>query len=87
MPATVSLAAVFAKAGLKVGAAEETLLTANQGRESFEAKKKVWATADATGGLVSYEGAQERVRFDAAGLDEGIPSLSPPQSRLYGESL
>jgi alpha-mannosidase len=66
MPATVSLAAVFAKAGLKVGAAEETLLTANQGRDGFEAKKKVWATADATGGLVSYEGAQDRVRFDAA---------------------
>ena len=41
-PATFSLAAVFAKAGLKVTAAEETMLTANQPRKAFEARKKVW---------------------------------------------
>ena len=41
-PATFSLASIFSKAGLKVSAASETMLTANQPRKSWEAKKKVW---------------------------------------------
>eukprot|EP01050_Picozoa_sp_SAG11_P003511 SAG11_NODE_200_length_12606_cov_51.874550_9_plen_99_part_00 len=45
-PATFSLASVFAKAGLKVTAATETMLTANQGRASWEAKKLVWPSAE-----------------------------------------
>ena len=41
-PVTFSLAAVFSKAGLKLVSASETMLTANQARETWEAKKKTW---------------------------------------------
>ena len=44
LPATFSLAEVFAKTGLKITSAAETLLTANQPRAAWEAKKKVWPT-------------------------------------------
>ena len=45
-PANVSLAAVFSKAGLTVTSATETMLTANQPRAIFEAKKLVWNTSE-----------------------------------------
>ena len=45
-PVTFSMASIFAKAGLKVTSATETLLTANQPRKVWEAKKKVWHTEE-----------------------------------------
>jgi alpha-mannosidase len=59
-PATVSLTQVFAKAGFKISSSTgctETMLTANQAKESFEAKKKVWKTASAYPNVNVY-GAQ-----------------------------
>jgi len=43
-PATIDLATVFAKTGLKLTSMSETLLTANQGKDQWEKKKKVWPT-------------------------------------------
>lgn len=51
-PATVDFTTVFAKAGLKVTAAVETTLTANQDREGADARRKAWPTVDVTGGKV-----------------------------------
>lgn len=63
-PATFSLAAVFAKAGLKITSATEQMLTANQGREQFEAKKKIWTTSS-TYSNTDVEGAEtNRVPLD-----------------------
>ena len=42
MPANFSLSAIFATAQLNITSAAETMLTANQGRAAFEAKKLVW---------------------------------------------
>jgi alpha-mannosidase len=65
-PATFSLAEVFATAGFKVTAATETTLTANQPKESWEAKKKVWPTS-ALYANTNVKGAQtQRVALDAA---------------------
>ena len=65
-PATFSLAEVFATAGFKVRAATETTLTANQPKESWEAKKKVWPTSTMYANT-NVEGAQtERVALDVA---------------------
>jgi hypothetical protein len=57
-PATFSLAAVFAKAGLKIASASETMLTANQPKAAFEAKKKVWRTASSAYPNTDLEGAE-----------------------------
>lgn len=63
-PATFSLAAVFAKAGLKIATATETMLTANQPREQFEAKKKIWRTST-TYPNTNIDGAEtDRVPLD-----------------------
>jgi alpha-mannosidase len=45
-PASFSLATVFSKAGLKVASAQETTLTGNQERASWEAKKLSWPTEE-----------------------------------------
>ena len=46
LPVTFSLASVFCKAGLKIANATETMLTANQPRKAWEAKKKSWSTVE-----------------------------------------
>eukprot|EP01052_Picozoa_sp_SAG31_P014472 SAG31_NODE_901_length_11133_cov_9.476799_7_plen_261_part_00 len=64
-PATFSLAAVFAKSGLKFLAAQETMLTANQPRATFEAKKLTWPTAAGGYENTDVEGVQtQRVLLD-----------------------
>ena len=66
-PATVSLSAVFAKQGLKLSSATEMMLTANQPKERFESRKKVWQTTDSSGAMFRSDNAQaERVPFDAS---------------------
>lgn len=45
-PVSFSLASIFSKAGFKISAAVETMLTANQPRKAWEAKKKTWATVE-----------------------------------------
>ena len=66
-PATVSLSAVFAKEGLKLTSATEMMLTANQPKERFESRKKVWQTTDSSGAMFRSDNAQaERVPFDAS---------------------
>ena len=66
LPATVSLAEVFAKAGLKITSAKEMMLSANQGREEFEAKKTVWHS-ESSYPNANVEGAQvERVVLDSS---------------------
>eukprot|EP01052_Picozoa_sp_SAG31_P042437 SAG31_NODE_6735_length_1906_cov_1.819037_2_plen_243_part_00 len=45
-PATFSLAQIFSKSGLKITAAEETTLTANQDRAAWEAKKMRWPSTE-----------------------------------------
>ena len=51
-PVRLSLSNIFSQQGLKLTSATETMLTANQGREEFNAKKKTWATEDVTGGAL-----------------------------------
>ena len=43
---TFSLASVFSKAGLRISAATETMLTANQARKPWEARKKSWSMVE-----------------------------------------
>ena len=82
-PATVSLAAVFAKAGLKITSATETLLTANQGREEFEKKKKTWTTEERKYANVNVEGAQtERAVLDPADASMTV-TLRPMELKTY----
>jgi lysosomal alpha-mannosidase len=61
-PATFSLASIFSKSGLKVTAAEETTVTANQPRATWEAKKKTWDTVEVVERGVSAQ-PQESRRF------------------------
>ena len=46
LPATVSLAGIFSEARLNVTAATETMLTANQARSTWEARKHHWSTEE-----------------------------------------
>lgn len=65
-PATFSLAEVFGAVGFRITAATETTLTANQPKESWEAKKKVWPTSTMYANT-DVEGAQtQRVALGAA---------------------
>lgn len=64
-PATVSLSQVFAKAGLKITSAVETMLTANQAKDAFEAKKKVWHTASTYPNTNVNSAQTQRTGFDA----------------------
>lgn len=61
-PVTISLAETFAKAGLKVMSAEEMMLTANQPKATFEAKKKSWSSASSYANA-NVEGAQTERRW------------------------
>ena len=70
-PVTFSLAKIFSKAGLKVSAASETMLTANQPRKSWEAKKKVWGTVE-----VVDRGVSPNPQDVRTWLDEGDASLT-----------
>lgn len=65
-PATFSLASVFSKAGLRVTAAAETTLTANQPRAAWEAKKKKWGTTEVVDRGVSPNPQQVRSFLDPA---------------------
>jgi alpha-mannosidase len=81
-PATFSLAAVFAKAGLKILTATETMLTANQPREQFEAKKKVWTTTS-TYSNTNVEGAvTERVPLDETSASLTV-TVRPMELKTY----
>jgi alpha-mannosidase len=51
-PATVSLASVFAKAGLTIATAEEVSLTANQPIQEMDANKYVWKTETDSGSSI-----------------------------------
>jgi alpha-mannosidase len=70
-PATFSLRDVFSKAGLSVKAATETMLTANQPRAAWEAKKLSWPTREVVERGVSAH-PQERRHW----LTESDPSLT-----------
>ena len=63
-PATFSLSDIFAKAGLKVTAASETMLTANQPRAAWEAKKLTWPTTEIVDRGVSANPQEDRVFLD-----------------------
>jgi alpha-mannosidase len=65
-PATFSLASIFSKAGLKVTAAEETTVSANQNRAAWEAKKKVWHTEEVVERGVSDSPQEARIFLDPA---------------------
>lgn len=61
---TFSLASIFAKVGLKVTSATETMLTANQPRKQWEAKKKMWDVVEVVERGVSDYPQDERRFFD-----------------------
>ena len=63
-PATFSLTDVFAKTGLKVTAATETMLTGNQERAAWEAKKLRWNITEVVDRGVSTNPQDVRVFFD-----------------------
>ena len=65
-PATFSLAAVFSKAGLRVRAATETTLSANQPRAAWEASKLSWSTTEVVDRGVSSAPQVERHFLDPA---------------------
>jgi alpha-mannosidase len=60
-PATIDLAKTFAKTGLKLTSISETLLTANQGKDQWEKKKKVWPTQQMYENTNLAEAQTERV--------------------------
>ncbi len=70
-PAKVDLATIFAKQGLKLTGISETLLTANQPKEAWEAKKKVWPTQQ-----MHYNTNVEGAQVERVPLDESDPSMS-----------
>ena len=76
-PVTFSLASIFAKAGLKVTSATETMLTANQPRSQWEAKKKVWDTVEVVDRGVSNAPQDDR-RF----LDEHDAAMTVTMSAM-----
>jgi hypothetical protein len=71
LPAKVDLSAVFAKQGLKLTSISETLLTANQPRAAWEAKKKVWPTEQ-----MHYNTNIEGAQTEVVPLDESDPTMS-----------
>lgn len=71
MPAKVDLATIFTKQGLKLTSISETLLTANQPREPWEANKKVWPTEQ-----MHYNTNIEGAQTERVPLDESDPSMS-----------
>jgi alpha-mannosidase len=87
VPITVSLAAVFGKAGLAIASVVETSLTGNQGIEEMDKKKFPWPTEPPTGGVAAQlqecgQKFEERVAFDptAAGLNV---TLRPSEVRTF----
>jgi alpha-mannosidase len=76
-PVTFSLASIFVKAGLKVTSATETMLTANQPRSQWEAKKKVWDTVEVVDRGVSNAPQDDR-RF----LDEHDAAMTVTMSAM-----
>ena len=71
LPAKIDLSAVFAKTGLKLTSISETLLTANQPREAWEAKKKVWPTEQ-----MHYNTNVGGAQVERYPLDEADPTMS-----------
>ena len=73
-PATFSLAEVFSKAGLKITAAAETMLSANQPRAAWESKKLTWPTTevvDRAGWGISPNPQDKRVFYDESKDEAG----------------
>ena len=70
-PAKVDLATIFAKQGLKLTSISETLLTANQPKEAWEAKKKVWPTEQ-----MHYNTNVEGAQVERVPLDDSDPNMS-----------
>lgn len=62
-PVTVDLTKVFGKTGLKVTAATEMTVTGNQPKATFEARRHVWTTEDATGGKMHRSEHPFDIRF------------------------
>ena len=85
-PLTVKLADVFAKAGLKITAAKEMSLTANQDIKTMDANKFDWPTKPANehvaAQLAEHAPFERRVPFDPA--DPGLALvLRPMEVRTF----
>ena len=84
-PATVSLAAVFAAVTLRIVAAEEWTLTANQPLAQLEAKRAAlapWKLASAASAAAAEAAARERVPFSSSDPTMSV-TLRPMEIRTF----
>jgi len=73
-PATISLAAVFAKTGLKITSAVEMSLTGNMPLGEMDSEKLEWPTHDPTNGKMWH--TSEHANAERTLMDKADPSLT-----------